>query len=283
MAVDPGVLILVLCAAALHATWNALVKAGTDRLVMTTLVMLGPVPLCIAALFVLPPLAPGAWPFLAASAVLHYLYYALLIGAYAHGDLSQVYPISRGAAPALVALAAWVFAAEALRTAEAIGVAVVSLGIMSLAWRRGVRPSAETRAVALALLNAATIASYLMVDGMGARRAGQPFTYIAWLFVLEALPLVAFTLWRRRGRMADAFAPRLKVGLLGGLIAGLSYGITIWAMSRGPIAHIVALRETSVLMGAAIGVVVLKEPLGRRRILAATAVAAGAYLLNAGS
>jgi len=100
--------------------------------------------------------------------------------------------------------------------------------------------------------------------------------------VLEALPLLGFTLWRRRGRIAAAFGPRLKLGLFGGLIAGLSYGITIWAMSRGPMAHIVALRETSVLMGAALGILVLKEPFGRHRLAAATVVAGGAILLNSG-
>lgn len=282
MALDLGVLVLVLCAAVLHASWNALVKAGGDRLVMTVLIMIGPTPLCIAALLFLPPLQPAAWPFLLASTVIHYAYYALLIGAYAHGDLSQVYPISRGAAPALVAVAAWVFAAEALSAAEMLGVVVVSAGIMSLAWRRGVRPPAETRAVGLALLNAVAIASYLIADGMGVRRAGEPLTYICWLFVLESLPLLGFTLWRRRGRIVAAFAPRLKVGLFGGIIAGISYGITIWAMSLGPMAHIVALRETSVLIGAALGTLVLKEPFGRYRIAAATVVAGGAVLLNSG-
>ena len=103
MALDLGVLVLVLCAAALHASWNALVKAGGDRLVMTTLVMVGPTPVCFAGLLLLPALQPAAWQFLIASSIIHYVYYALLIGAYTHGDLSQVYPISRGSAPALVA------------------------------------------------------------------------------------------------------------------------------------------------------------------------------------
>ena len=282
MALDLGVLVLVLCAAALHASWNALVKAGGDRLVMTTLVMIGPTPVCLVALLFLPPLQPAAWPFLLASTFIHYAYYALLIGAYTHGDLSQVYPISRGAAPALVAVAAWVFAAEALSPWEMLGVLVVSAGIMSLAWRRGARAPAETKAIGLALLNAVAIASYLIADGMGVRRAGEPLTYISWLFVLEALPLLAFTLWRRRGRIVATVAPCLKLGLFGGVIAGISYGITIWAMSLGPMAHIVALRETSVLIGAALGTMVLKEPFGRHRIAAATVVAGGAVLLNSG-
>jgi drug/metabolite transporter (DMT)-like permease len=284
MALDLGVLLLVLLSAALHASWNALVKAGNDRLVMTTLVMVAPAPVCVVALFFLPALQAGAWPFLIASALIHYLYYALLIGAYKHGDLSQVYPISRGAAPALVALAAWAVAGEALSTRQTLGVLIVSAGIMSLAWRRnGTKIPAESRAIVLALTNGAVISAYLITDGLGVRQAGNAFTYISWLFVLEALPLLALTLWRRRGRLVESFAPNWKPGVLGGTIAAVSYGIALWAMSLGPMAHIVALRETSVLFGAALGALVLKESFGPPRVAAAAVVALGAVLLNLGA
>ena len=114
------------------------------------------------------------------------------------------------------------------------------------------------------------------------RRAGHALTYICWLCVRESVPLMALTLWLRRGRVAAAFGPNWKLGMLGGVIAAISYGIAIWAMSLGPMAHIVALRETSVIFGAALGALVLKESFGRERILAATVVAAGAVLLNFG-
>jgi len=284
MPLDAGVLALVLLAAALHATWNALVKAGGDRLVMTTLVMLAPAPVSLVALTVLPPLNPAAWPYLLASTVIHYIYYGLLIGAYRHGDLSQVYPIARGAAPALVAVEAWVFAGESLRLAEAVGVVVVSAGIMSLAWRQGgqgaARRDGEAQAVGLALLNGVAISAYLLADGLGVRNAGHALSYICWLYILEALPLLGFTLWRRRGRVRAAFAPHMKNGLMGGSLAAVSYGITLWALTLGPMAQIVALRETSVLFGAALGTLALKEPFGRQRIAAAAVIAGGAVLLN---
>lgn len=283
MALEAGVLSLVLLAAVLHASWNALVKARGDRLVITTLIMTGPAPLCLAALPFLPALQPAAWPFVVASALIHFLYYALLISAYRHGDLSQVYPISRGAAPALVAVAAWMIVGESLRPSELVGVLIVSAGIMSLSWRRaGVRPDGEPKAVGFALLNACAIAAYLLVDGMGVRRAGHALTYISWLIVVEALPLLLFAVWRRRDRLRAAFVPHLATGLFGGLIAALSYGIAIWAMSLGPMAHVVAVRETSVLIGAAIGALVLKEPFGRHRVASAAVVAGGAVLLNLG-
>jgi len=283
MTLEPGVLALVLMAAVLHATWNALVKSGGDRLVVTTLVMTAASVPSALALFFLPPLEPAAIPFLATSVLVHFLYYGFLLGAYHHGDLSQVYPIARGAAPAMVALAAWVFADESLSTVELLGVLVVSLGIMSLSWRRGLRiADGEAKAIGFALLTALSIAVYLLADGLGVRRAGNALSYICWLFAIEGLPLVAFTLWRRRGRVRAAFAPYLARGLLGGVIATVSYGITIWAMGQASMAHVVALRETSVIFAAAIGTLALKEPFGRVRIAAATVVASGAVLLNLG-
>ncbi len=117
---------------------------------------------------------------------------------------------------------------------------------------------------------------------MGGRRSGDALVYICWLFVLQGVPLVAFTLWRRRGRLGDSFRPYLKQGVFGGAIAGISYSIAIWAMSVAPLAHVVAARETSVLFGAILGTLVLKESFGRTRILASAVVVVGAVLLNLG-
>jgi drug/metabolite transporter (DMT)-like permease len=283
MSLDSGVLLLVLLAALMHASWNALVKSGGDRLVMTTVIMVIPCLPSAMALLVLPALHPAAWPFLILSMATHLAYFVGLLGAYRHGDLSQVYPISRGSAPALVGIGAWAVAGEALSPIEGLGVLIVSGGIMSLAWRRrGRTGTGETKAIGFALLTALTIAIYLLADGMGVRRSGNALTYICWLMVLDALPLLAFTLWRRRGRIRAAFVPSLQLGVFGGVIAAISYGITIWAMGVAPMAHVVAVRETSVIFGAAIGAALLKEPFGRFRIAAAAVVAGGAVLLNLG-
>ena len=290
MALDTGVLLLVLLAAVLHASWNALVKAGEDKLVMQTLVISVHGFLAMPLLVFLPLPGPASWPYLAASALIHFVYYAGVIGAYRHGDLSQVYPIARGSAPALVALGAWVVAGEALSAWELLGVFTVSLGIISLTGlpRRRNREGSgedgarETKAIAFALLTGATIASYSLIDGLGVRESGSALSYILWLFALEAIPLTAFAVWRRRGRVVETFRPHLKAGTIGSLLSGLAYGIVIWAMSVAPMAHVVALRETSVLIAALIGTRLLSEPFGRRRIAAAGVVAAGAILLETG-
>lgn len=283
MALEPAVVALVLLAAILHATWNAFIKAGADRLAVLSLTMAIPAPLCALALPFVPLPAAAAWPYLAASVLIHTAYYACLLFAYRHGDLSQVYPIARGTAPVLVAGGAWALAGEALAPREAIAILIVSGGIMSLAWHRRAKAAKdELAAIGFALLTSLNISLYSVTDGLGVRAAGTAIGYILWMFALEGLPLLAFTLWVRRGRIAASFRPNLKTGAGGALISSLAYGIVIWAMSAAPMAHVVALRETSVIMAAIIGALVLDEPFGHRRIAAACLVAAGAALLHIG-
>jgi drug/metabolite transporter (DMT)-like permease len=283
MALDIGVVALVLLAAVLHATWNAFVKAGGDRLAVMALTMgLPALPCALALPFVTPPL-PASWPFLFGSIVVHTAYFASLLYAYRHGDLSQVYPIARGGAPVIVALGAWLLAGERLGLQETMGVLTVSGGIVSLAWRGG-EPQRAGAAVAivLALMTACAIGLYSIIDGLGVRSAGTAAGYILWLFALEGLPFAGYALWRRRGRLGAAFGPSLRPGIVAAVISSLAYGIVIWAMSVAPMAQIVALRETSVVMAAAIGALFLGEPFGRRRVAAAAVVALGAVLLQTG-
>ena len=273
----------MLLAAGMHATWNALVKTGNDRLVTLALVNLAPTIPAALALPFLPAMEWEAVPFLAASVALHTLYYACLIGAYRTGDLSQVYPIARGSAPVLVAVGAWLLAGEAKTPLEIAGIAIVSLGIVSLAWRPGplrLPTLRQDEAILFALATGLTIAGYSIADGMGGRASGSVFTYIAWLFALDGLIIVAYAVWRRRKTLRQSFQPLLLRGFAGGAVAGTAYSIVIWAMSVAPMAHIVALRETSVLIAAGIGALLLKESFGKQRIAAAAVVVGGAALLH---
>jgi drug/metabolite transporter (DMT)-like permease len=281
MAFDPFVFLLVLLAAVSHATWNAFVKSGEDKLVSLCLVIFTTSAPCLLILPFLAVPAAASWPFLMISTVVHYFYYAALIGAYRHGDLSLAYPIARGSAPLLVAAGAWLFAGEELSPLKWLGVLTVSAGIMSLA-----RPSraqandGEVKAIVFALLTGLTIAIYSLADGLGVRLSGAEFSYIAWLFVLSGLPMPFIILWCRGGDSGRLIRAHLKIGVFGGVISGLAYAIVIWAMSVAPIALVVSLRETSVLIAAAIGSLFLKESFGRRRIVAAAIIVAGAVLMN---
>ncbi len=282
MTLDIGVITLVLAAAALHATWNALVKTGRDRLAVMAITMGLPALPFSVALFFVPIPAAGSWPFLIASVVFHWGYYVCLLYAYRYGDFSQVYPIARGTAPMLVALGAFILAAERLNIYESLGVLLLSAGIASLAWRRGERyRSGEGRGIAFALLTGATIGLYSVADGLGVRSAGTTAGYILWMFVLTDLPFLFFALWLRRGQLRTSLLPNLKFGIGGAVTSSLAYAIVIWAMSVAPMAHVVALRETSVVMAAIIGSLALKEPFGVRRIMAAVIVACGAAMLQA--
>ncbi len=273
---------LVLLAAAMHASWNALVKGAADRLLAMTLVAFWPmVPGFLAALFVLPLPAPASWPFLLGGMVTHLAYYICLLKAYRYGDLSQVYPLARGAAPVLVAILSALAAGELLSWGGRAGVALVSLGTGSLAFERGRPRGDQGRSVLFALLTALTITLYTVIDGLGVRRSGAPLGYIAWLFTIDGLPLLLISVLMR-GRAALPYVRSAwHIGAIGGLLSFASYGIAIWAMTLGAIAQVAALRETGVIFAAMIGTLFLHEPFGRRRILAAVVVAAGIILLQA--
>ena len=280
MTLDPMVTLLVLLAAVMHASWNALVKANGDRLAMQALVIFFSSVPAAAALPFVPLPSVASLPFLLVSLIVHGFYYATLLGAYRHGDLSQVYPIARVAAPLMVALGAWAFAGEAMSWQGWLGVIIVSLAIMSLAAPGRLRHERELSSIGFALATGVTIALYSLADGMGVRRAGNDFSYILWLLAIEGLPLLLVSLWLRRGRIRASFVPALPKGIGGGILAGLGYGIVIWAMGRAPMAHVSALRETSVILAAVIGTALLREPFGLRRIMASGLIVAGSALLH---
>jgi drug/metabolite transporter (DMT)-like permease len=281
MKLDWPIVALMLLSALLHASWNGLVKAETtDRLVSFMVVMLTG---AAAGLVLLPfagTIAPAAWPFVFASAALHYGYYVTLLNAYAYGDLSHVYPIARGSAPALVAIASAVVAGEFLSLREIAGVALVSLGIASLTMGRASAGADGLKATLFAFATAALIAAYSVVDGLGARTSGNTLGYIVLLNIADAPAVLAYVWWRRGWRVGPALRPVIGRAMIGGLVAMLGYGIAIWALSQGAMAHVAALRETSVLFATVIGTRLLGESFGARRMLAACIVVAGLLLMN---
>ncbi|MFV3073392.1 EamA family transporter [Niveispirillum fermenti] len=272
---------LVLAAALMHAGWNSLLKGGGDRLVGITMLNTW----CgVAGLAILPVtggLSPAAWPYLAVSLALHLGYQVFLVLAYRVGDLSQVYPVARGSAPPLVALAGLALGADPLHPAEGVAIALIAGGIAALALRGGLRVRADTRPVLMALVTALFIAGYTMVDGLGARVAGDSLAYTAWLFFLNAPPMLALA-WARRGGNGLWLAMRRgwRRDLVGGVLALGGYAIAIWAMTQAPIALVAALRETSVIFALLIARLWLKEPVGRWRVGAALLVLAGIATLR---
>ncbi len=275
---QPAITLVVLGSAVLHATWNAIAKSIKDQLAAFTLISLGSVPVVLLIPFAAHP-AAASRPFIAVSALLHVAYGTTLMLAYKVGDLGQIYPLARGISPLLVAVVAAVTVHERLDLPRLGGVLLVCAGFGSLVLVGG-RLHLERAALVPALGTGLLIAAYTVIDGIGVRRSGTALGYSIWLFTLESpmIPLFAFA---RRGRgLAAELRPVWGIGILGGMLSLLAYALVIWAQSRGALAAVAALRETSVIIAAVIGAVFLHEPFGRRRIVAAALVAGGIVLLN---
>lgn len=268
---------LILCAAFLHAFWNSVVKGSGDRVLTMGLVNIGHVVIgAVMVALYLPP-AAESWPFLIASTIIHWWYYGFLIWAYNLGDLSKVYPIARGVAPVTVALSAQIFAGEVLPPGAWVGLVLVSGGICLLLFERG-GAQMERGAVIAAVATGLTIAAYSVVDGLGVRVSNSALGYIGWLFLLEGIASIGF-IWLRRGVLHQVTAKTYVLGIMGGIISAVAYGLAIYAKTLTNLGTVSAIRESSVIIAAMIGVLWFGERPWHIRILAAVIVAAGVVVM----
>jgi drug/metabolite transporter (DMT)-like permease len=271
----------VLTAAVLHAGWNAIAKGVTDRLGLFARASVLEVALGAVVLWFVPAPHAAAWPWMLASVGVHTAYNLGLIAAYRVGDFNQTYPLARGLGPLVVAVVAATVLREPLPPAHLAGVLLIAgaIGVLGLTPWRTVRRNRP--AVVAAVLTGLAIAAYTLLDGIGVRRSGSPIGYAAWLLTLHAaltIPIVAVagrTQWAPPGPRRAPWT--LAAG--SGAMAMLAYGLVLWAQAHGALAAVAALRESSVVVAAVLGVVIFREPLGRVRIAASVAVAAGVVLL----
>ena len=271
----------VLCAAAAHAGWNAVIKRGLEPFTTTIMISLaaGVVALALLPFTGLP--AAAAWPWVIASVVIHLGYFIGLIGAYQAGDMGQVYPIARGAAPLMTATVTTTWLGEPLGLVGWAGLLLLVGGVFLLSLRGGSALERLNRhAVGFALFTAVTVCAYSVVDGIGARASLNASGYSVALFAGIAVVMTAYAVLRRGTKVFDAMAPLWAKGAIGGSLQLGSYWVAIWAMTLAPIAVVAALRETSVLFGALIAIVVLKEPLRASRVVAAVMIVAGLVLIR---
>ncbi len=274
------VMILVLVGAALHATWNVIIKAGSDKLLDTILVTCGAATIAALTLPFIPPPARASWPYLATSMAIHLVYFSLVALVYRTADLSHAYPIMRGSAPPMTAILAAATIREPLSVGAWLGIALISAGILVLSgdsWRSGRFPFPTA---ALGLLNGVVIMAYTLVDGVGVRLSGNAWSYILWLFILIPVPLLVLVLLARPRAFLTQLCARWKPGFLGGACTAASYGVALWAMTLAPIALVAALRETSVIFATVLASLFLRERFGVARYLAAGAVTLGAVAIK---
>jgi drug/metabolite transporter (DMT)-like permease len=268
----PFSIVLVLSAAFLHASWNALLRGGANRaqsmaIMNATLGISGAVLLLFAGL----P-APASWAYVVASGVLHWIYVGLLVVTYRSGDLGETYPVARGSSPALVALGGSLLAGEWMTPFGIVGVGLVCAGIFMLATAKG---RLHAMNLPWALATGVSIAAYTVVDGLGVRASANWLGYTAATFAF----FIVLPLWPlAKSGIAYFSAPPVEVAKAvgGGVISILAYGAIIWAMQKSAMGAVSALRETSVVFAALLGAIFLRERLTGWRIAACCIIAAGA-------
>ena len=271
------VTLAVLAAAVTHAVWNAIAHSIKDQTLAFALIGAGGSAVCIPLVIVAAIPRSASWPYLLASVGIHVFYNLLLMQCYRLGEFSQVYPLARGVSPLVVTILAAIFVHEHLALYQVAGVVVVSAGLAFLVFGgRRLGRGAFLAAVGTGL----TIAAYTTVDGVGVRASASPVGYIGWLILLQSLCVPLFAAVRRRDVLVKQPRRILLSGLLAGALSVLAYGLVLWAQTKGALAPIAALRETSVIFGAIIGTLVFHEPFGRSRITATLLVVAGIVLLN---
>lgn len=274
------VMAAVFIGALLHAGWNALVRSASDTFLDTVLIVAGA---GVIAVFSMPFLRipdAASWPYLAVSVLVHVGYFTFVALTYRKGELSFAYPIMRGSAPVFSAVAAALLLNEWPSPGGWVGILFICGGVILLAsdsWRSGSFPRA---AAAFALTNAGVIVLYTLVDGVGARLSGSPFSYTGWMFLLTAILLLAACLAGLRPKAAAHIRLNWQKGLIGGALTLGSYGLALWAMTHAPIALVAALRETSVVFALLIAAIFLRERITRVRYSSIVMVSAGAILMK---
>ncbi|MGE8509336.1 MAG: EamA family transporter [Paraburkholderia terricola] len=272
---------LVLLAALLHASWNAMLHGNEDRFLSMTWMSIAIAAVSTLVILFTPLPASAAWPYIVASGIVHIVYNVTLVRSYRRNDLAQAYPIARGSSPLLVTLGAALFAHEVIRPSQVLGILMISGGIIAIALERFHVSRAGLRA---ALTTGATIAVYTVIDSIGVRLSGgEAIAYTAWMFLFYWLMPVLFVALRGVTALwPPVRSAPVSIGssLVGGLVSIAAYGIVIWALQSGATGTVSALRETSVVFAVLIGRVFLREAVSAKRWIACMIVAAGAVCLG---
>ncbi|WP_130831021.1 DMT family transporter [[Erwinia] mediterraneensis] len=271
------IILLVLLAALLHASWNALLRSGADKLWSMTIMCLAVALASVALIGFLPLPDKASWFYAGLSALLHVGYNLFLVKSYQAGDLGQTYPVARGSSPLLITLAAALFAGETPGIGALVGILLVSGGIISLAFR-GRRIAVPSLPYALG--TGCFIAAYSVTDGIGVRLSGAPLAYTLWMSALWGILMPTVYIALRGAKSLFTLRPGFTAAFMGGLVSLLAYGIVIYAMTGAPMGAVSALRETSVLFAALIGYFFLGEGLTLRKMLACTVIALGTFIIR---
>lgn len=277
------VVLIVLFGALLHASWNVIVKSGTDKYLNAVLVCGAAGLVALVLILFLPlPLAPS-WPYMIISTIFQVCYLFMVAAAYSNGDMSLAYPLMRGTPPLLVAMAAGPLIGEVLGVGQWLAIGFISCGVLTMALgsrRKTAAGQNTSRTVIIALVNALFIAGYTLVDGIGVRVSGNAISYTLWAFLFNAIPVVSWGIWKYRGELVGHIRQRGHLAMIGGAGTLGSYGLALWAMTMAPVAMVAALRETSILFGMILSLFLLREHISLKRLAGALLIVCGTVLMR---
>ena len=275
---ETSTFLIIIIAAVLHASWNAAVKGGEDKLLQMTAVMSGHIPFAIVTLFFVPPLNFSCWPNLLLGVIFHFGYQVYLVESYKKGDLSQVYPIARASAPLIAAVVTFIFLDVNFGVTELMAMALIIVGLLSTT---GVRIQNVPKAAALsAIITGCFIASYSLVDGYGGRLGGSPVAYYCWLSLINGPIMWIYCAKVSPSSLTNLFGSAKWVFFGGGLASFAAYCLVMWAFSKAPIAIVMAIRETSIIFAFFIGIIFLKETMSMAKMVGAILAVSGIIVLR---
>jgi drug/metabolite transporter (DMT)-like permease len=272
----------------LHAVFGAMQKGKLDpwltRGAVDVSYSLMALPI---VLFLVPWPEPHLWPLLIGASIIHFIYKLCQAMAYERGDYTVVYPVVRGMGPLITVVAVGFVFGESYNAVQWTGVICLSAAIFALAGLNLVQNKLDRRTMGVglffAVLTGFCVAAYTTWDAYGVRATVNPFTFIFWLFALEGIlfPPISYLRYRR---MADkpAFWAMASRGVIGGMVAIISFGAIMFATRLDKVGEVAVLRETSVVFAALIGWLFLREKVGFLRAGLMVAIAGGAVLVEFG-
>ena len=266
------IFILILVSALCHAVWSAIIKSSKNPLSLMGITSILEVTIFLPLTFTVPFPSLEVWYFLIATVIIHVFYRLNVIYSYRYGDLSYIYPISRGSSCLFVAIISILFLSSDISVAGFVGILIVCIGLFLISYSKNL--SFNFRGFALAISTAILITAYTLVDGVGVRLSENGFSYIYWLFTLNGIPLVIIGLISKDGlRKRETYT--FRSGIAAGVFATSSYAIVVWSMQFIEIAYVSSIREISIVFAAIIGMLFLFEKNAKSRIIPSILIVSG--------
>ena len=266
------IFILILVSALCHAVWSAIIKSSKNPLSLMGITSVLEVTIFLPLTFTVPFPTLEVWYFLVATVIIHVFYRLNVIYSYRYGDLSYIYPISRGSSCLFVAISSILFLSSDISIAGFVGILIVCIGLFLISYSKNL--SFNFRGFALAISTAILITAYTLVDGVGVRLSENGFSYIYWLFTLNGIPLLIIGLISKDGlRKRETYT--FRSGIAAGVFATSSYAIVVWSMQFIEIAYVSSIREISIVFAAIIGMLFLFEKNAKSRIIPSILIVSG--------